>query len=160
MKYYISDHISWDEATSSATAKANDIDNIPNAMHVRNMKKVAQRVFEPLRDWVGGAIKVTSFYRSEALCEAIGSSRKSQHITGQAIDIDDTFGHKTNAEMFEYLKDEIDFDQLIWEFGDEENPDWLHISYVSPQQNRNQILVAYRDEDDNICYKFYAQEEI
>jgi hypothetical protein len=62
--------------------------------------------------------------------------------------------------MFEYLKDEIDFDQLIWEFGDQENPDWLHVSYVSPQQNRNQILVAYRDDDDNICYKFYGQEEI
>ena len=71
---------------------------------------------------------------------------------GRAIDIDDSFKHKTNAEMFEFIKNELDFDQLIWEFGSDKNPDWLHVSYVSPEENRNRILQAYR-EDGKTKYK-------
>jgi hypothetical protein len=69
---------------------------------------------------------------------------KSQHCEGRAIDIDDTFGYKTNAEMFEYIKNNLDFDQLIWEFGDNKNPDWVHVSYVSIDENRRRILKAYK----------------
>lgn len=161
MSYYISDHISWEEATSSQTAEEKEIENQPQPMHIKNMKRLAQRVFEPLRDWVGGAIKVTSFYRTEELCQAIGSHVKSQHCRGQAMDIDDTFKHKTNAEMFRYIYDELDYDQLIWEYGDDQNPDWIHISYVSPSQNRNQTLRAYKDKKGTTTYDFYepTQEE-
>ena len=127
----ISKHISDKEATKSITALRLGIDNTPNGTAYNNMKTLAANVFEPLRDWVGGPIKITSMYRSPELCDALGSNgRTSQHTKGQAIDIDDIYGHKTNAEMFEYIKNNLEFDQLIWEFGNEDNPDWLHISYV------------------------------
>ena len=143
----ISEHISEKEATKSVTALRLGIDNTPDGDTLNNMKLVAEKVFEPSRDWVGGAIKINSFYRSPALNEAIGGSTRSQHCKGQAIDIDDIYGHKTNKEMFDWIRDNIDFDQMIWEFGDTtENPDWVHISYVSEDKNRNRILKAVRDD--------------
>jgi len=143
----ISKHISDKEATKSITALRLGIDNTPNGTAYNNMKTLAANVFEPLREWVGGPIKITSMYRSSELCDALGSNgRTSQHTKGQAIDIDDIYGHKTNAEMFEYIKNNLEFDQLIWEFGNEDNPDWLHISYVDLEKNRKRILKAVRDQ--------------
>ena len=138
----ISKHISDKEATKSITALRLGIDNTPNGTAYNNMKTLAANVFEPLREWVGGPIKITSFYRSPELCLAIGSKTSSQHTckNGAAIDIDDIYGYKTNAEMFDYIKDNLEFDQLIWEFGNEDNPDWLHISYVDLEKNRKRIL--------------------
>ena len=95
--------------------------------------------------WVGGAIKVTSFFRSEKLNQAIGGSVSSQHCQGRAIDIDDVYGYKTNAEMFNYIKNNLDFDNLIWEFGTDDNPDWVHVSYVSNERNRGQVLRAIKE---------------
>jgi len=109
------------------------------------MEAVAKHVFEPLREWVGGPIKINSFFRSPELNKAIGGSESSQHCQGRAIDIDDTFGHKTNAEMFEHIRENISFDQMIWEFGDDNNPDWVHVSYVSTDENRERCLKAYKD---------------
>ena len=83
-------------------------------------------------------------FRCEELNTAIGGSSRSQHCQGRAIDIDDTFGHKTNAEMFNYIKENLNFDQLIWEFGTNDNPDWVHVSYISKEENRNRILKAER----------------
>ena len=140
----ISKHISYKEATYSRTATRLNIDNKPNDEQLKNMKLIAEEVFEPLRMWVGGPIKINSFFRSPKLNKAIGGSTKSQHCHGQAIDLDDTFGRATNAEMFEFIKKYLDFDQIIWEFGDDENPDWVHVSYVSPDQNRNRCLKAYK----------------
>jgi len=142
----ISKHISEKEATKSVTALRLGIDNTPNGDSISNMKLVAEMVFEPLREWVGGPIKINSFYRSPALNEAIGGSSKSQHCQGRAMDIDDVYGHKTNKEMFDWIKNNLDFDQMIYEFGNEENPDWVHISYVSEDKNRNRILKAVRDD--------------
>jgi hypothetical protein len=142
----ISKHISEKEATKSVTALRMNIDNTPNGTVINNMKLLAQKVFEPLRFWVGGAIKINSFYRSRALNDAIGGSTLSQHCQGRAMDIDDVYGHKTNKEMFYYIKENINFDQMIWEFGNEDNPDWIHISYVSQDKNRNKILKAVRDD--------------
>lgn len=142
----ISKHISEKEATKSVTALRLGIDNTPDGDTLNNMKIVAEKVFEPLREYVGGAIKINSFYRSSALNEAIGGSTRSQHCKGQAMDIDDIYGHKTNKEMFIWIKDNLDFDQMIWEFGNEDNPDWVHVSYVSEDKNRNRILKAVRDE--------------
>ena len=141
----ISQHISEKEATKSITALRLGIDNTPNSYHRNNMKTLAANVFEPLREWVGGPIKITSMYRSQELNDAIGGSKTSQHCKGQAIDIDDIYGHKTKAEMFEYIKDNLEFDTLIWEFGGD-NPDWLHISYVDREKNRSRILKAVRDQ--------------
>ena len=133
------------EATRSITAFRLGIDNTPCGKTISNMKLVAQWVFEPLREWVGGPIKINSFYRSRALNEAIGGSTLSMHMRGQAIDIDDIYGHKTNKEMFNWIKENLDFDTLIYEFGNEEYPDWLHVSYVNAEKNRNRVLRAVRE---------------
>ena len=141
----ISKHISYHEGTYSRTGERRDLDNTPNKEQLKCMKEVANNLFEPLREWVGGGIKINSFFRGEPVNTAIGGSTRSQHMKGQAIDIDDTFGHKTNAEMYHYIKDNLDFDQLIWEFGDDENPDWIHVSYVSHRPNRKKLTIAYRE---------------
>ena len=142
----ISQHISYKECVYSRTATRLGIDNEPNDEQMNNMLDVAQEVFEPLRMWVGGPIKINSFFRSPELNKTIGGSGKSQHCHGQAIDLDDTFGRATNAEMFEFIKKHLDFDQIIWEFGDDDNPDWIHVSYVSEEKNRNRCLKAYKKE--------------
>ena len=141
----ISKHITYKEATYSATAKRLHLDNTPDEDTLYEMAKIAHNIFEPLRLYVGGAIKINSFYRSKEVNKAVGGSTKSQHCKGQAIDIDDVFGHKTNAEMFEYIRENLDFDQMIWEFGDTDNPNWVHVSYVSKKENRNRILRAIRE---------------
>ena len=141
----ISEHISYKEGVYSRTATRLDIDNEPNNEQMDNMCLIAQEVFEPLRMWVGGPIKINSFFRSPKLNKAIGGSGKSQHCHGQAIDLDDTFGRATNAEMYDFIKEHLDFDQMIWEFGDEDNPDWVHVSYVSEDKNRNRCLQAYKE---------------
>ena len=142
----ISKHISYKEGVYSRTATRLGIKNNPNAEQMENMVAIAEEVFEPLRAYVGGPIKINSFFRSPELNKAIGGSTKSQHCHGQAIDLDDTFGRCTNAEMFEFIKKYLDFDQIIWEFGDDKNPDWVHVSYVSPEENRKRCLKAYKEK--------------
>ncbi len=138
----ISKHISYKEAIKSNTALRRGIDNKPGDYELTNMVGIAENIFEPLRKWVGGPIKINSMYRCEELNRAIGGSSRSQHCQGRAIDLDDTFGHKTNAEMFEYIRQNLNFDQLIWEFGDDYNPAWVHVSYVSSDQNRLRVMKA------------------
>ena len=142
----ISKHISYKEGVYSITATRRGIDNAPNDEQLSNMELIAKKVFEPLRKYVGGPIKINSFFRCLKLNTAIGGSRKSQHMKGQAIDIDDTFGVVANSDMYSYIKNNLDFDQLIWEFGDDENPNWVHVSYVSKENNRNRCLKAYREQ--------------
>tara|TARA_R100000935_G_C2787896_1_gene144608 strand:+ start:252 stop:716 length:465 start_codon:yes stop_codon:yes gene_type:complete len=146
----ISEHISEKEATKSITAIRLGIANSPNGTALANMKVLAEKIFEPLRKFVGGPIKINSMFRSEALNKALGGSNRSQHCQGNAMDLDDIYGHKTNKEMFEFVKENLDFDQMIYEFGNEENPDWLHISYVDKEKNRNKILKAVRDKGKTI----------
>ena len=142
----ISENISFKEATYSQTASKLKIKNVPTESHIKTMKVTAEKVFQPLREWAEHPIRINSFYRSADLCEAIKSSRTSQHTKGQAIDLS-TMGEKTNAELFNYIKDNLDFDQLIWEFGKDPNsedgsPRWIHVSYVNKKANRNNVLVA------------------
>ena len=146
----ISDHISFKEFVKSNTAQRLGIENKPGAYEVKNARDLAFHVFEPLRKWVGGPIRINSFFRSPDLNKAIGGSKKSQHCYGQAMDLDDTHGFKTNAEMFNYIKDNLDYDQLIWEFGTDENPDWVHVSYVGPGKNRKRNLRASRDKKKTV----------
>ncbi len=140
----ISDHITYAEAIHSNTAKRKGIDNTPSEAQVTAMKLLAEKVFEPLRKWVGGPIKVNSFFRSEALNESIGGAATSQHCKGQAIDIDDVYGRKTNADMYHWIQQNLDYDQMIWEFGTDTQPNWIHVSYVSVEKNRNKFLKAYK----------------
>lgn len=141
----ISKHISYKEAIKSNTALRLNIDNTPDSVSLTNMTGVAHNIFEPLRLWVGGPIKINSFYRCPKLNKAIGGSKRSQHCEGRAIDIDDTFGYKTNAEMFHYIKDNLNFDQMIWEFGDDNNPAWVHVSFDSLEGNRGRLLKAIKE---------------
>ena len=141
----ISDHITYAEAIHSNTAKRKSIDNTPNEVQVLSMKLLADKIFEPLRKWVGGPIKVNSFFRSVTLNEAIGGVASSQHCKGQAIDIDDVYSYKTNAEMYKWIQENLDYDQMIWEFGTDTQPNWVHISYVSKEENRNKCLKAYKE---------------
>ena len=141
----ISDHITYAEAIHSNTAKRKSIDNTPSQTQVDAMKLIAEKIFEPLRKWVGGPIKVNSFFRSETLNEAIGGAASSQHCKGQAIDIDDVYGRKTNADMYHWIQMNLDYDQMIWEFGTDMQPNWIHVSYVSEEKNRNKCLKAYKE---------------
>ena len=148
----ISKHISYREGTFSVTAKRLGLENEPNEKQLENMRLLAEKIFEPLRQYVGKPIKINSFFRSPELNRAIGGSSKSQHCKGQAIDIDDTYGNMKNYGMYNFIKENLDFDQMIWEFGDDENPDWVHVSYVSEEENRNRCLKAVR-ENSKTVYK-------
>ena len=141
----ISKHITYKEATRSVTALRLGIENKPSEYELQNMELIAEKVFEPLREAVNGPIKINSFYRSEELNKSIGGSSRSQHCQGRAIDIDDFYGYVSNAYMYYYIKDNLDFDQLIWEFGTDTNPDWVHVSYVDSDSNRKRCLLAYKE---------------
>ena len=145
----ISEHISLKEALRSNTAKRLGIDNMPNNETLITMQITAQHVFEPLRNHFNEPIYISSFYRSPELNTAIGGSTKSQHCKGEAIDIDDVYSKATNADFFNYIKDRLDFDQLIWEFGDDDQPDWVHVSY-SIGNNRRRILKALKQNGKTI----------
>ena len=139
-------HVSYKEGVHSITALRLGLKNDPSDTHLQNMILLSEKIFEPLRVHVGGPIKINSFYRGPELNKAIGGSAKSQHCHGQAMDIDDTYGNASNKEMFNWIKANLDYDQMIWEFGTDENPDWVHVSYVDPGSNRNRCLKAYRED--------------
>jgi uncharacterized protein YcbK (DUF882 family) len=138
----ISKNITYYEATKSQTALRNGIENIPSGEDMERMKRVAELCFEPIRAWHGKPLAVSSFFRSYDLNEEIGGSETSDHIKGCAIDIDaDVFNNGvTNAEIFQWALENLEFDQLIWEFGNDKNPAWVHISYRTKETNRNQVL--------------------
>lgn len=143
----LSEHLSLNEVIISETAKRLGIDNNPTPEHLNNLKLVAENVFEPIRKHFGKPIKVSSGYRSKALNSATpGSSLTSQHCSGEALDLDQdgmTTG-VTNKMVFDFVKDNLNFDQLIWEFGTDKNPDWVHVSWESTGKQRKMILKATR----------------
>lgn len=145
----ISEFITLAEATKSQTAIRHGISNEPTEEHLENMKYVASKVFDPVRKHVGGPLHASSFYRSQALNKVIGgSSKTSQHMRGEAIDIDaDTFGYGTNIGVFTFIKKYLDFDQLILEYPDGNgNPAWVHVSLRRDGKNRREILVKLKDK--------------
>ncbi len=141
----ISPNLNLAEITRSDTAKRHGIDNTPTAEHLENFKLLADKVFEPIREHFKTPIFISSGYRSKALNSFIKGSLSSQHCKGQAIDIDmdGSNGEVTNRMVFDFIKNKLDFDQLIWEFGTDFNPDWVHVSYVKGK-NRKQKLKAIR----------------
>jgi zinc D-Ala-D-Ala carboxypeptidase len=132
------------EVIRSETAKRKGISNIPTPEHIENFKKLAENVFQPIRDHFGVPIHISSGYRSKALNKAIGGSLTSQHCQGEAIDIDMDGTSITNKQIFDFIKDNLVFDQMIWEFGTDKNPDWVHVSYESTGKQRKQILKAVK----------------
>lgn len=141
----LSDNLSLAEVIKSNTAIKYGIDNSPTEEHLENLKAIAQDVFQRVREHFGKAIYVSSGYRSESLNERIGGSSTSQHCKGEALDLDaQVYGGLTNAQLFSYIEEWITFDQLIWEFGSNTEPDWVHVSYKKDGNNRGQKLMAYK----------------
>jgi len=144
MSAKISDNISLKEAVRSNTAERMGINNMPDNETLVTMQITAQHVFEPICNHFNEQIYISSFYRCPELNTAIGGSARSQHCLGEAIDIDDVYSKATNADFFNYIKDHLEFDQLIWEFGDDTNPAWVHVSYRLGN-NRMRILKAVKE---------------
>jgi hypothetical protein len=140
----ISKHLTLAEVSRSETAKRKGINNTPSGEHLANFKLLAEKIFEPIREHFGVPILISSGYRSKELNSAIGGSLTSQHCQGEAIDVDMDGTTITNAQVFNYIKDNLNFDQLIWEFGTDKNPDWVHVSYESSGKQRKQILKAIK----------------
>lgn len=140
----ISEHITYREATFSITAIRNGIVNIPNELQLRNMQLLAVNLFEPLRTKLGyRPIYISSFFRCEELNAFVGGKTHSQHRCneGAAMDIDNDNSHigPYNKEIFDCIKNNFEFDQLIWEYGNNESPDWVHVSY-NEGKNRKELL--------------------
>lgn len=140
----LSKNLSLAEVIRSETAKRRGISNMPTEEHIENFKKLAEKVFQPIRDHFGVPIHISSGYRSKALNTAIKGSSSSQHCKGEAIDIDMDATSITNKQIFDFIKQNLEFDQLIWEFGTNSNPDWVHVSYKSTGKQRKQILKAVK----------------
>lgn len=152
----LSKNLYLSEVTKSRTAKRLGISNEPTKEHLVNLQILAEKIFQPIRNYYDCPIYISSGYRSESLNKAIGGSKSSQHCKGQAIDIDrDGHSLPNNGQIFEFIKNNLDFDQLIWEFGSNTNPDWVHVSYNPNGSQRKQILVAYKDSNNRTKYKSY-----
>ena len=150
----LSKNLSLAEVTKSTTAKRLNIDNTPDEWTTENLRQIAINVFQPLRDSFKCPIFVSSGYRSAELNAAIGGSRRSQHVEGRALDLDaDVYGRCTNSQIFEWIRENLEFDQLIWEFGDQDNPDWVHVSFVYDGSNRKRCLKACRDDEGKTYYQ-------
>ena len=152
----LSEHLTIKEVTKSATATRLGISNEPTIAHLEALKCVARDIFEPVRKHFNVPIAVTSGYRSKELNDAIKGSSRSQHCHGQALDIDaDVYGGVTNAEVFHYIKNHLNFVQLIWEFGTDDEPAWVHVSHVNDGGvNRGEVLKAYKADGRTKYKKF------
>jgi len=150
----ISANLTLKEVTKSLTATRRGIDNEPKGEHLTALINLANNVFQPIREHFGNPIFVSSGYRSPELNKAIGGSKTSQHCKGEAIDIDnDALEYPTNSDIFWYIYDHLDFDQMIWEFGDDKSPSWVHVSYKS-EGNRKQVLRASKSKGRTVYINF------
>ena len=141
----ISEHLDLSEVIRSETAKRHGISNMPTPEHMENMKKLAENVFEKVRNHFRCPIHISSGYRSKELnARTPGASATSQHSSGEALDLDveGNSNGLTNRMIFDYIKDNLEFDQLIYEFGDDKEPSWIHVSYESTGKQRKQVLRA------------------
>ena len=149
----LSPNFTLKELIKSQTAERKGINNNPNEDNIENLQRLCEHILQPVRDHYGKVVSVSSGFRSPELCVAIGSSVTSQHASGQAADFE-IYG-VSNKELADYIADNLDFDQLIWEFGTEYprgNPAWIHVSYVSKDKNRNRCLKAYKDKNGKTKY--------
>lgn len=142
MEEQITKNFTLSELTYSNTAKSKGISNMPTETEYNCMKTLCEQVLQPLRDHFNKPIQINSCYRGKQLNEAVGGAKTSQHCKGQAADIE-IIG-MSNYDLACYIRDNMDFDQLILEFADnlplDKNSGWVHVSYVSPSQNRKQCL--------------------
>lgn len=138
----LSKHLSLAEVTRSETAKRKGVSNMPTPEHLENFKLLAEKVFEPIREHFKVPIHISSGYRSKELNKAIGGSSSSEHCEGRAIDIDmdGSASGVTNKQIFNFIKENLDFNQLINEF----DYSWVHVSYNPNGKQRKQVLNAIK----------------
>ena len=126
------------ELSASATARARGIDNTPTASVRASLTALTDNVLDPLRQHYGRPVIVNSGYRCPALNAAVGGAATSQHLRGEAADITAT-DKRDNRLLFDYIRNRLPYDQLIWEKGNNDYPQWIHVSF-SRTRNRKQIL--------------------
>jgi len=151
-KMNLTKNFSLIELTSSETAVRKGIDNTPSQEVVNNLKNLCENVMQPLRDWYGKPINITSGYRSPKLNKAIGGSTTSDHCLGCAIDF--TLPKEDYKEVFDFIRTKLPFDQVLWEFGNDDAPQWVHVSFRI-DKNRKQVLRAYKNAIGQTKYKPY-----
>jgi hypothetical protein len=140
----LSAHLELSEVIRSDSAKRNGISNMPTPEHIENFKLLAEKVFEPIREHFGVPIRISSGYRSKELNDKTkGASKTSDHCFGRAIDIDNDGTSITNKQIFDFIKNNLKYKQLIFEFGTDENPAWVHVSY-DPNNLKNETLKAIK----------------
>ena len=139
-------HFDLSEFTRSESAKREGLDNTPTAEHLENLRVLCEKVLEPIRLRFG-SINISSGYRGKMLNHFIGGSVNSDHCLGRAadLDMDDSGSGVTNKEIFEYIKDNLEFDQLINEF----NYSWVHVGYRLGA-NRKQVLKAVKEKGKTV----------
>ena len=136
----LSKHFTLEEMTKSMTATRKGIDNTPGSGEIKNLGNLCYEVLEPTRAHFDKAVSISSGFRSEALCEAIGSKKTSQHALGCAADFE--INGVPNIQVAYWLTNNVDFDQCIMEFFDKDDPagGWIHVSYDKEGSNRKQVL--------------------
>ena len=139
----LSNSFTLNELIKSQEATRLSINNVPNEEQIQNLKILCEKILQPLRDYYGLPVSISSGYRSVALCEAIGSSAKSQHTKGQAADFE-IFG-VANKDISDFIVKNFEYDQCILEFWNENEPNsgWVHCSFSS-KYNRRQYLKAQK----------------
>ena len=138
----LSAHVTLKEFQASGLATLRNLNNEMNESQIASAKLLCENVFEPLRSYLNTPIKISSAYRSVQLNKMIGGAKTSQHTKGEAMDL------QIGAKGFNFIKDNLNFDQLIWEFGNDENPSWVHVSFSS--KNRKQVLKATKKNGKTI----------
>ena len=150
----LSKNLYLSEVTKSQTAIQKGIKNEPTKEEIQNLKDIAENIFQPIRDHFKVPIGISSGYRSKKLNQIVGGSKTSEHMSGRALDIDaDIYGNITNKQIFDFIRKNLEFNQLIWEFGDDNNPDWVHVSFEKGN-NKKRVLRAGRDKNGTF-YKLY-----
>ena len=149
----ISKYLSLEELIHSETAIKRGINNYPTPSQIENLKIVGEKVFDVVREHFNEPLHISSGFRSVQLNTAIGGAGTSQHCYGQALDIDSK-GKIKNSEIFNYIKKNLQFDQLIWEAGNDKEPDWVHVSYNTEvgSKQRNSILKATKNKAGKMIY--------
>ena len=147
MDFNLSPNLTLREVIRSPTAERLGISNIPNELQIQKLIQLAENVFQPTRDYFGHPIFISSGFRAIELNRKVGGVTGSQHTFGEAIDINQNRINSpiSNREIFDHIMNNIEFDQLIWESGSEENPNWVHVSYRE-ENNRNRVIYDYDPE--------------
>lgn len=153
----IGKYLTLEECCKSATATRLGIDNKPNQQQIIALQTLATNIYDKCCEKFLVKIPVTSGFRSKALNDVIsGSSASSQHMRGEAfdLDLDGTLNGVTNAQLFNYIKFNLNFDQLIWEFGTDSNPDWVHVSFDVAGKNRHNVFKSVK-VNGKVSYRPY-----